>query len=302
MYQEYTDKEKESLNNFSELIKAFVATGMEMLTQRMNSKETLRTDLASYLLFRQIMETGDAISELIKIGCINASKPLLRTLLECYFQLRYLFESDHDRKALQLLYHNEIRKKDYYENLAYPDKGGSFHQRLKNDKHLKGIDISNEQKEIYIDNIRKINETTNAVDYAEIKKEYNKIETEKTKSKGKQYKVKYWYELFEGPKNAEGIMTKLKETALYEFIYRDCSSYSHGEDIIHPNLEPNDDITFGISALRDIRQLSIIANNAVMLIERSCLFFLKNKIDEPREFAEELLPFIEKAIEYRKDM
>jgi Family of unknown function (DUF5677) len=302
MYQVYTDKEKEELYKFSELIKDYSKIGMELINHRMNFKENLRTDYASCFLFRQIIETSDAISELIKIGVINASKPLLRTLLECYFQLSFLFQSDHDRKALQLMYHNEIRKKDYYENLAYSDKDGSFHQRLKNDKHLKGLDISQEQKEVYIDNIRKINETINVADYEEIKKEYDRIETEKSKLRGKQYKVKYWYELFDGPKNAERIMIKLKEVALYEFIYRECSAYSHGEDIIHPNLEPKDEDSLGISAFRDIRQLSTIANNAIMLIERSCLLFLKNKIDEPKAFAERLFPFIKKAEEYGKDM
>lgn len=68
-----------------------------------------------------------------------------------------------------------------------------------------------------------------------------------TKLKGKKCKIKYWYELFNGPKNAEGLMIKLEQAALFEFTYRNCSSYSHGEDLILRNLESNDNNTFGIS-------------------------------------------------------
>ncbi len=302
MYQEYNEQEKEDLTRYSDLINRFVENGLTILIEKINDKTNLRKDYASYFLFRQIIEAGDAISELIKIGCINACKPLLRTLFESYFQLNFLFKENQDRKSLQLLYHNEIRKRDYYENLAYPNKGGSFYQRLKNDKHLNGMDLGKDQKEIYIDNIRKINETINDPDYEEIKKEYGRIETAKTKVSGKNYKVKYWYELFDGPKNAEGIMITLKETALYEFIYRDCSAYSHGEDLVHPNLEPNDESTFGISSLRDIRQLVVIANNAILLIERCCLLFLQNKVAEPKKYADNFFPIVTKAQEYRKEM
>jgi hypothetical protein len=302
MFQDYNPHEKENLNKYSKLIKEFVDNGIIILSKKINSKANVRKDYASLFLFRQIVEVGDAISELIKIGCINACKPLLRTLFECYFQLHFLFKEDEDRKSLQLLYHNEIRKRDYYEKLAYPNKGGSFHQRLKNDRHLNEIDLSNEQKEIYIENIKKINTIINDFDYKDIKEEYDRIEKDKEKANGKKYKVKYWYELFEGPKNAEGIMIILKETALYEFIYRDCSAYTHGEDLVHPNLEPSDESTFGISSLRDIRQLIVIANNAILLIERCCLLFLQYKVDNPKKYTEKFFPLVAKAQEYRNEM
>lgn len=57
---------------------------------------------------------SDAIQELIKVGCVNASKPLVRSLLEFYFQLAYLLKDNEERKALQFLYHYHIRQQDYY--------------------------------------------------------------------------------------------------------------------------------------------------------------------------------------------
>ncbi len=149
MYQEYSDEEEIKIKQLSNLVNNFVIVGWDMFTERMDSKEILKSDVASFLLFRQTLEIGDSLCVLIQKGCINASKPLVRSLLECYFQLSYAFESNEDRKSLQFLYHYETRLKDYYEKLAYPEKGGSFFEKLKKDKHLKGDDESNEKKLIY---------------------------------------------------------------------------------------------------------------------------------------------------------
>ena len=115
MNRNYNQEERQSLSKLSDLIGRFAQTGIDMLTNTIDSKEIVKTDLASFLLFRQTLEMGDALSKLIEAGCINASKPLVRTLSEYYFQLAYLFNSDEERKSLQFLYHYEKRKKEYYE-------------------------------------------------------------------------------------------------------------------------------------------------------------------------------------------
>ena len=79
MYQNYSKEDKQVLSELSDSIKDFTVTGMEMLIERMNSKEILKTDLASFLLFRQTLEMGDALTVLIRTGYVNASKPLVRS-------------------------------------------------------------------------------------------------------------------------------------------------------------------------------------------------------------------------------
>lgn len=294
MYQEHNKEDQDRLDKLAVLIKNFVITGWDMFTERMNSKEILKADLASFLLFRQVLEIGDSLSVLIQTGCINSSKPLVRTLLECYFQLAYVFENNEERKTLQLLYHYEARLKDYYEKLAYPEKGGSFFEKLKRDKHLKGDDESKEKKLIYIENIKKINEILESDDNNLIAEEYLRTELKKkNKVTGKIGKVSNWYELFDGPTSVEGIAIELNEAGLYEFIYRSCSSYAHGEDIVHANLDSYDVDTFKVSELRDLRQLSTVANNILLLIERACVIFLKYKIDQKEKWVKTILPFME---------
>ncbi|CAN5194779.1 hypothetical protein BH11BAC5_BH11BAC5_05370 [soil metagenome] len=299
MYQDHSKEEKNKLDKLSALIKNFVTTGWDMFTERMNSKEILKTDLASFLLFRQVLEFGDSLAVLIETGCVNSSKPLVRSMLECYFQLTYLYEKNEDRKALQFLYHYESRQKDYYEKLAYRNKGGSFFEKLKNDRHLKGDDESDERKLLYIENIKKIEETLNRNDNSLIAEEYLRTEVKKkNKVTEKPGKVSNWYELFDGPTSVEGIAIELNEAALYEFIYRSCSSYAHGEDIVHANLESYDESSSKITPLRDLRQLSTVSNNILLLIERACMIFLKYKVGDKVKWAEIFLPIMEEKKKY----
>lgn len=297
MYHNHDENEKQNLLKLSSLIEGFTRTGLEMLENTMNTKEILKPDLAPFLLFRQTLEMGDALSLLVKLGSINASKPLVRTLLECYFQLAYLFNDNEERKALQFLYHYERRKKDYYENLAFSEKGGSYFEKLKNDKYLKDDDISDEQKAKYQENIKKIESVLNEEENKIIAEEY--LRTEKKKGKnGKKGKVSHWYELFDGPTSVERISIELDESGLYQFIYRNCSSYAHGEDIVHSNLVLYDEVSFKVSPLRDLRQLTIVINDILLLIERSCMLFLKNKVKNKTMFAENFFQLLEDKKEY----
>lgn len=265
-----------------------------MLSANVSVREVFKPQLAYNLLFRQILEMGDAIGELVRVECINASKPLVRSLLECYFQFTYLINDSEERKALQFLYHYEMQLKEYYEKLAFPELGGSFFQKMKNDKLMKGSNIPDAQRQTYIDNIAKIEQTLCSDDYKEIAKEYERMIEKKSRPSGKRGKVRFWYELFDGLTSVDIIAVKLNEAAMYEFIYRKCSSYAHGEDIVHSNLEAIDEHTLGISGLRDLRQLELVTNDAILLLERSISIYLQNKVEDHQPFANRLVEIMKR--------
>jgi hypothetical protein len=293
------ENSEQKLLEISTLIRDFTKTGEEMLNASVNSKEILKTDLPVFLLFRQTLEMGDAMSVLINEGCVNATKPLIRSLLECYYQLAFLLENDAERKGLQFLYHYEMRQKEYFEKLAFPEKGGSYFEKLKKDKHLKGENITDEEKTIYLENISKINTTLEGDDNKDIAEEYLRTEQKKKNEvSGKKGKVSNWYELYDGPSNIEAISIRLEQAGLYQFIYRDYSKYTHSEDIVHTNLESYDDFSFKISELRDLRQLTRVANDILLVLDLSCVLFLKHKSDDKRKSIEKFLPLMEKKEKY----
>lgn len=300
MYQQYSEEERQSLLKYSSSLQSLTKLGLEIYKEQ-KKLGISNKELASLALFHQILEVGDAIGELIGLGCINASKPILRTLLESYSQLKFLFSNSEERKALQMLYHNEVSKKRYFETLAYPEKGGSFQDRLKNDRLLKGEDIFGETKSDFKKSIQEIEKTISEDVYTEIRREYDTTEALKTKTNGKKYKVKYWYELFNGPKNFQGLSNENEEASLYESIYRYCSSYSHSEDIIYPKIKENVDKTISLIELRSIKELIGVYNYTRMLLEMSLVLILKHKIKNPREFAIILLDLRKKQDEEVKN-
>ena len=120
----------------------------------------------------------------------------------------------------------------------------------------------------------------------------------KNKVSEKPGKVSNWHELFDGATSVEGIAIELNEAALYEFIYRSCSSYAHGEDIVHANLESYDESSSKITPLRDLRQLSTVSNNILLLIERACMMLLKYKVEDKVKWAKIFLPIMEEKKKY----
>ena len=131
--------------------------------------------------------------------------------------------------------------------------------------------------------------------------EYLRTENKKKNpTSGKKGKVSYWYELFDGPTNIEVISARLELAGPYQIIYRDYSKYTHGEDIVHANLERYDDLTLKVCGLRDLRQLSRVANDILLVIELSCMLFLKNKTDDKKKYIEKFLPLMEEKKKYYK--
>src|SRR5436189_5925868 len=99
MRQPFDEDTSKSLGLLSDLIKDFTDLGLEAWTKQLNDNENITTDLPANLLFRQILEASDGIYELVRVGCVNICKPLLRTCLECYWQLAFILMDDEERKA-----------------------------------------------------------------------------------------------------------------------------------------------------------------------------------------------------------
>lgn len=75
---------KDLLNHFSVLISECVNFGSNIFTWKKYSKIDAEV-IAPPMLFRHFLDLTDSISILIKEGCADPSKLLLRGLLETYF-------------------------------------------------------------------------------------------------------------------------------------------------------------------------------------------------------------------------
>lgn len=240
------------------------------------------------LLFRQILEASDGIHELIKIGCINICKPLLRTALDCYLQFAFISEKDEKNRAKHFLYHYNRNKLDQLEKILFPEKENSLAKKLKNDSVMNEVSLTIEE--------RKMAEA----DYTTLKEILNSDENEKVANEYGKKKRQKWYQVFINSTTIEELAKCLNRSAMYEIPFRNLSSFIHGEDIIHSNVIFYPGEKVGVRQLRDISQLNYIVSNMVIIIRRAILLFIESKMDKDIVLLMKLKSISDKEKESRK--
>jgi len=66
---------------------------------------------------------------------------------------------------------------------------------------------------------------------------------------------------------------------MYEIVFRNLSSFIHGEDIIYSNIIFYPDGIIGYKKLRDATQLNFIVIYTIIILRRSILLFIEAKMN-----------------------
>lgn len=271
MRNEFNEVDKRVLLEASNLIKSFTDFGLEVWVNRLTTCKDDTHDLPSNLLFRQILEAGDGIFELTKVGCINATKPLLRMAFDCYFQMAFLLEGDKEKKAFHFLYHYYRKKLQSLESALFPERFNSLSKKLQHDSLMNDFVLGEQDKELTLADYNTIETTLNLDEYREVKKEYgNKVK-------------KTWYEFFIGNPKIEDLAKNLSRTAMYEISFRQLSSFIHGEDIIHANIAFHEKVPVGIKNLRDASDLKTVIANSIIVLRKSIFLFIEAKMNSDQD-------------------
>jgi hypothetical protein len=207
MRRKFNTEETILLSKGSILIRDYTDLGLNMWTSVFNENNDLTYQIPSVLLFRQILESTDSISELIKSGCIASCKPLLRSAVDCYLQFSFLLEKDQKKRAGHFLYHYNKKKLNDLERVLFPANKNSLNEKFSEDKLLNEINLTDEEismAKIDHETLTSILNSDENIGFAE---EYGNN------------KSKYWYSFFIKPANIEGLAKYLKEVALYEIIF-----------------------------------------------------------------------------------
>lgn len=281
----FNEQEEKVLLESSDRIKNFTDFGLEVWIARLNQYENNTYDLPSNLLFRQILEAGDGIFELIKIGCVNTAKPLLRMSLDCYLQLAFLLENEKEKRAAHFLYHYNRNRFYYLERILNPENENSIAKKLKNDDIMNEVSLTDEEKEMALVDYGTLREILNSDENAEVAKEYG------------EKKRQVWYQVFINSPKIEDLAKTLRKSAMYEIIFRNLSSFIHGEDIIHSNVVFYPNEVVGLKSLRDTAQLNFVVTNTVIVLRRAILLFIESKMNSDRELILKLA-----AINKKKDL
>lgn len=287
MRHQIDEKTNNLLIEASNLIKDFTDLGLSIWESRLNNYKNVTTDLPTNLLFRQILEANDGLYELIKLGCINICKPILRTSLDCYLQMSFILEGDEQRKAMHFLYHYNKSKLSDLEKVIFPENKNSLSEKLSKDKIMKEFILSDADKNLGFADYKTLNEILGSAENRQTAKEYG------------DKKKKSWYHFFIKSQKIEDLALSLKQNALYEILFRNLSSFIHGEDILHSNVVFFPDEVIGLKNLRDTDQLDFLVNSTIIILERSILNYLIKKMAANKDMILSMKPLMERGLKLR---
>jgi hypothetical protein len=231
---------RQVLNDFSKTIDEIVNFGSTILvnTSNKNIDEYLKITVIAFL--RNILEILDSISLLLKNSSVSPCDILLRTLLESYLYLKYILQSEPEKKALAYYYcesQNLIRSNEKVDPTS--QSGKEFFKKLQNDELLKNI------MPIQLDYQNQISDMKNTL----AKNEFKVIEIEYKHLKKIKKGNPKWYSLFSGPDRIETLADRVNLSGIYEIFYRVFSKSTHSSDLYRRNIE----ITDGGAAIPQIR-------------------------------------------------
>ena len=217
---------KEELEKLSAILDNAVDFGTNLLKWQSARPQVGDDKIIPILFLRNIIETADAISLLVRHSSIDPAKSLVRTLLENVFSLEYLLEKDSKQRSLSYtvwLTHKDLKLCEKMNKES--QHGKQFANEIGKDKLVNNINT-------HIEQILLLKQNSEALlklpDYIPIEVEYQRIVATR--------KNPNWFTLFDGPTDVEQLAKYLKHHTLYEIIYRNLSDNVHGNNIFKSKL------------------------------------------------------------------
>ncbi len=254
------------LSDFAETLEETRNFGTHVLTWDLKTAKGGDENIPIIQMFRNIIENVDAISILVKNSCIDASKPLLRTLLENFLQLEYLLENDSIKRSLNFLvwdFHRQLHfakkvKKGTKENL-------DFLLNIRSDSSL----TKNHQIPDFEDVDAKIENINNLLAMPIYKHSVN--EYQKLLLRKKSIDFIKWYEFNQGPSSIKRIAKHLKRDAFYEIFYSSLSKSTHGNDIINGKISSDKNGKLSVIQIRFAKDAQMIVQQWLWFVSHEPL-------------------------------
>lgn len=225
-------KAEKLLSKFQVSIEEVVNFGTHLLNWDIERTNGGDENLPIAMIFRHIVELTDSISILVGKSAIDASKPLLRSALESYLNLKYMLAEDSKSRALAFLvcnYHKELK---FLEKLDPNNKAdyGQLQTKIKNEQTLQ-FEFELPHISGSVNRIAQLEKLLSLPIYQDAENEYQRLRS--------QMKNPEWYRFWNGPARIEALADSVGHSMLYELLYRNWSGAIHGTDVIAGKLMGN---------------------------------------------------------------
>ena len=195
---------------------------------------------APVVLFRHIIEVTDAMEVSLSNSCVHPAKIMLRGSFEAMLGIQYICEENVERRALAWLY-NVIRDRIRYHKTVRDQKLSDGLVREIDDEVLKRIERELERLQAMLD-----------VSYMQ----------EVVSEVRRQDRYRYWYSLWDGPRNLWELARHLDRLDDYELLYRRWSSEAHASGGLRKTFHVGDDERQSIAPIRSPVDMKDVANCA----------------------------------------
>ena len=229
------------------------------------------------LLLRDICRHVMATAILVKHGFAEPCDLTVRALYESCVSLMYMLDGDTPRKAAAYRVIDALEGIKLAKKVSpFTSEGKEIRRKLQDDRLGKldspifenVPDAMKDQEEI-------LNELRKDPLREAVFQEYKRIKN--TKGKGKNKRLRAWYQLFGGPSNIEELAKKTRMLYCYEIFYRLASKTAHGLNALRFAAVQREDGTLAIPIMspRNIETVAATAVNFALIayrgmIERFC--------------------------------
>ena len=294
------EEQQKVLNELSDILEEVVNFGTHLIKWDLDQKTGSDERLTCILFLRNLIEEIDSISILTRKSAIDSAKSLLRTALENFFYLEYIFQEDTYNRSMSFLVWDTINQQTLINKFDLnKEQGKEFKSKLEKDKLLNDFDFTDEKT---LEKYREFGK--NLLEH----EEYKKVTAEyyRTKNSTKSKKNPQWYSLFDGPKNLELLAVSIGYPAIYDAFYRNYSMSTHGNDIIRGKIKITENGKPGIVQIRYPGDLHLVVFNsiniAIMAYIAYCKARLPEKVESFQEWYKSISPTIKKTIKLKLEI
>ncbi len=198
------------------------------------------TNLAILMQLHHVLEMLDGVEVLLESSCVVAARAPLRSAFEASLGLRYVLQSDLDRRAMAYLVADLKERIRWYEEMdPETDVGRQFRKDMGVSEATSDFPFpAPEHCRSRAANLRTLMKRE---DFSPISAEYDAV--------AKKRRWPPWYSLFGGPRNLRELAVQLGEGDDYLILYRTWSRTTHAADLYRQLTAESD----GTPAVRVIR-------------------------------------------------